>query len=375
MKICFIGTYDKNYSRNQIIFNGLNDLGVKYEEIHVAPVVDRLDNKKHLTFLPVLKRILNKLSLVPISIKSYKKLFTSDILFVAYPGYLDFPFAFLVAKLIRKKLVFDPLITLYVSFVEDFGILKQNSLFARLIRIYERLTYNAADLLLADTKLIGDFYNGVYKVPLSKIRVVYLGANDRIYKPTIFTNYSKQINVVYYGLYNPIHGVEYIIEAARICRDNKNIKFLFIGDGQTYEKNYALAKEYNLTNITFYKDLTEKNSIELLKAADIFLGLFKESDTVDRHIPNKVVQGAALGKVVVTPKRNSLKNVFTHKKDIYFCKPESGESIAEAILTLQNDVELRKKISLNASKLYLGKFTSRRIASKLLKVCKELYEK
>src|SRR3989344_5089452 len=51
--------------------------GVKYEEIHVAPVVDRLDNKKHLTFLPVLKRILNKLSLVPISIKSYKKLFTS----------------------------------------------------------------------------------------------------------------------------------------------------------------------------------------------------------------------------------------------------------------------------------------------------------
>lgn len=371
MKICFIGTYDRNYSRNQVIFNGLGDIGAEFEEIHVDLAVTKLDNEKHMSLMSVLKRILKKLGLVSKTFRNFRKILNSDVLFVAYPGVLDIPFVFFVAKVARKPLIYDPLVSTYVNVVKDFGILSRNSITARLMWLYEKVTFNAPDILLADTEMMRKFYHNVYKVPLSKIKILYLGANDRLYKSTDFVNYSHNVNVVYYGLYNPIHGVEFIVEAARICINNKSIKFVFIGDGQTFEKIFNLAKKYKLINITFYKDLTEKDSMGLLRKADIFLGLFKKSETVDMHIPNKIAQGAALSKAVITPKSESLQDIFIHKKNIFFCKTDSGESIAEAILTLQQDTKLREKISKNASRVYLNYFTPRKIASSLANICQE----
>jgi len=371
MKICFFGTYDKNYSRNQMIFNGLADLGIKYDEVHVDLAVIKLQNKQHLSIFPVLKRILRKLMLFPEVLKDFKKIKSCDVLFVAYPGHLDMPLAYVVAKLTKKPLVYDPIITLYEAFTEDFKILKPTSLFARLLYLYEKMIFNMPNVLIADTKMQKDFYHEKFNVPLDKIKIVLLGANDRIYNFSGHINSSEKIKVVYYGLYNPVHGVEYMVEAARICKDNTNIEFIFVGNGQTYEYNFNLAKKYKLKNITFYKDTTEKDGMDLLKSADIFLGLYKKSSTVNRTIPNKVIQGAALGKAVITQEGEVLKTVFTDKKNIYFCKANDAESLADAILTLQRDTKLRKAISLNASKLYLDNFTPEVMGTTLLKICED----
>jgi glycosyltransferase involved in cell wall biosynthesis len=353
-----------------MIFNGLDDLKIKYDEVHVDLPVTKLQSKQHISILPVISRILRKFILLPVTLKEFKKIKNSDVLYVAYPGHLDMPLAYIVSRIAKKPLLFDPMFSLFETFTDDFKILESTSLFAKLLYLYEKLIFNMPNVLIADTELQKEFYHKRYGIPLNKIKVVYLGANDRIYNFSELKNNTNITNVVYYGLYNPVHGVEYIIEAARVCKGEKNVKFTFVGNGQTYEDNFRLAEKYKLENITFYKDMTEKDSMDVLKEADIFLGLFKRSNTVNRSIPNKVVQGAALGKAVITQEGDVLKTVFTHRKDIYFCKADSGKSLAEAILTLMRDTKLRKEISQNASKLYLHNFTPKVIGRKLIDTCK-----
>ena len=372
MKICFFGTYEKNYSRNQMIFNGLADLGIKYDEIHVDLTGIKIESRQHLSIFPVMRRILRKLVLFPIVIRNFKKILNCDVLVVAYPGHLDMPFGYIVAKLTNKPLLFDPLYSLKSTVTDDFKILDHKSFFAHILFWYEKLIFNMPDILIADTELQKYYYNENFQVPLKKIKIIQLGANDRIYNFSGYKERTGELNVVYYGRYNPMHGVEYIIEAARMCKKDETIKFIFVGDGQTFEDNYRLAKKYNLKNITFYKDKTEKDSLDILRNADIFLGLFEKSNTVNRSMPNKIIQGAALGKAVITQEGDVLKTIFTHKKDIYFCKAEDGESLAKAILILQKDPSLRKSVSLNAAKLYLENFTPKAIGESFLKICNEV---
>jgi glycosyltransferase involved in cell wall biosynthesis len=105
-----------------------------------------------------------------------------------------------------------------------------------------------------------------------------------------------------------------------------------------------------------------------LKKADILLGIFNHSDKGGRVIPNKVFQGLALGKPVITMKSIAVNEVLEHKKNIYFVEPNSPKSLAEAILDLKTKSLLRKKISQNSIIWFRGNYDSKAIGKKLLQI-------
>ena len=131
-------------------------------------------------------------------------------------------------------MVFDPLYALSTVFVSEFGLLSDSSRRAKLLRWIDKIVFRLPDIILFDTEISRDYYRKLFQIPLEKTRILYLGADDSIYKFSGIDPSKKTLTVVYYGLYNPMHGVEHIIECANLCRDDHDIKFFLIGKGQTY---------------------------------------------------------------------------------------------------------------------------------------------
>ncbi len=178
--------------------------------------------------------------------------------------------------------------------------------------------------------------------------------------------------MVYYGLFSPIHGVEFLINAAKLVEKEKSIQFILVGNGNAYEKNYQLAKKLKLKNVIFHKDMTEKDSFETLSKADVFTGFLLNHPVVARVVPNKVYQGLSLGKIVLTAFSPAIEGVLTNKKDVYLCKPNNPKSIAEAILDLKNNPNLAKSISKNGHDLFTKNFRPVSIGRDLVSYLKEI---
>jgi len=332
MKICFFGTYDKKYSSNKIILDGFKKNFIKVLEINNDIRITPLNNSNHLAILNLIKRLWIKLSLIPLIFKNLSKIKKCDAIYVGYPGHIDILISYPLAKLLGKKLIFYPCIILYITFTEDVNLFTKDSIYAKLLKIYERFIYKLPDLIYT--------YSGVKN--------------------------SKNLNVVYYGLYSPLHGVEHIINAAKILKNQKNVKFLMVGDGQTFDQNYKLAKKNKLKNVIFYKDATEDNAKEILNSGHLFLGHAQKSPTVFRTLPNKVYQGLALGKVVITADTPASRGVFNHLGNAYLFKPANPKDLAKGILLLSKNPKLVSKIAENGYKLYISRFTPKMIAKKII---------
>lgn len=372
LTVCFFGAYDKTYTSNLIVMNGLKENGVKIVEVNSNIKVTRLDSKKDMGWWQLMKRVLRKYKLIGEIARHIPDIKKCDAIYVGYPGHFEVLPAFIIGKIFRKKVFFFPVIVFYTGFVDDQGILEKNSLLARIIKLGEKLIYSMVDVVLPDTPLQKQHLIKLFNLPESKLRVLPIGADGKAYKYTPYINMETKINCTYYGLYTPLHGVEHIIEAAHILKDDCDIKFTFVGNGKTFQENFDRAKKLGLDNVEFFHNTPESEHVAILQKADLFFGFLQDHPTVTRVIPNKVYQGLALGKVVVTADSPVARSVFTHKKDIYLVKPSDAKDLAEKILELKNNPELRKQIAENGYQLYQQKFTPKAIGKALVKYIEEV---
>lgn len=370
--VCFFGTYDKNYTSNKLMLQGLKDNGVKVVEVNAHIPVTRLDTKKDMNWLNIVTRIWNKKKIFSEIIKHWSQIKQCDVIYVGYPGHFDVFFAWLLAKFTGAKLIFNPLLIIYTGFAEEQGILNKNSLLGQGIKLAEQTVYKLCDMVFADTPFQKKFLMQDLNVPEKKLRILAIGADDQYYRYTPYKNDRKKINVVYYGLYSPIHGVEYLIDAANQLKNDKDIVFTMVGNGNTFEKNYQRAKKLQLTNVKFFNNTPVEDHPAIIEKADIFLGFLQKHPSVERIIPNKVYQGLALGKVVLTADAPVTRSMFKHKGNMYLVKPADVDALVDALKELKNQPALRKKIAQNGYKLFTENFNPKAVGRQLIEYVQEI---
>lgn len=372
MKICFFGAYDKTFTSNKMILKGFMENNIDVVEINAHTKVTKLTTTQEMSFFEIIKRILRKFRIITALVKNFNSFAKTDVIYVGYPGHVDVFFAYPIAKIFGKKLVFNPLLIIYNGFADEQGILNKKSMLGKLIKFAESLCYRLCDMVFADTLFQYNHLKKDFNIPEKKLRVLPIGADDTGYKYSPYKNSAKKVHVVYYGLYSPVHGVEYIVEAASMLKNDGNVRFSFVGKGNAFEKNFKRAKDLGLTNIDFYPDLTEENSLSMLQSSDIFLGFLLQHPTVERVIPNKVYQGLALGRVVLTADSEVTRSVFTNRKDAYLCKPSDAKALASAIVWLKDNPELRASIAANGYNMFKNKFAPKVVGKQLINYISEI---
>lgn len=370
LKVCFFGTYRANYNRNEMMIAGLRLNGVEVIECHETlwhGIEDRVEAtsggwKKPSFWWRILKTYTRLL-------KKYISMGDFDILWVGYPGQFDVFLAWILAHLKRKPLVWDILMSIYLVALER-NLDERSSFTVKMLRRFERIALRLPDLLIQDTPQYVEWLHKTHKVPLEKFKLVPIGVDDRNF--FVVPPKSKpehMFRVVYYGTFIPNHGVEFIIEAANMLRNDTEIHFDFIGRGPDLAKVQALVKEYGLQNASFIDWMEKSELVQFVAKADVILGTFSTTQQSLMTVHNKVYEGMAMKKALITGNSPAVRNQFTHREHIYLVERKNPKAIADGILDLKNNPQLASHIRENGHQLifddYVLQATGRKTRSYL----------
>ena len=180
------------------------------------------------------------------------------------------------------------------------------------------------------------------------------------------TNLKNKFLVLFWGSFIPLQGVEYIVKAAKRLEKCSDVQFQIIGRGQEHKKILKLADKLKISNIDFVDRISYEVVPKYIKKADVCLGIFGDTQKTQRVIPNKVYEAIAMEKPVITADTPAARELFIDRKNILFCKTADPEDLAEKILELKNNKDLREKIAKGGYKVFKNYATPRIVVRNLL---------
>ena len=357
MRVCYFGTYRANYSRNQIMIEGLRRNGVEVVECHERlwrSLEDRVDLASGGWLRPGFWR--RALRTYARLLRRYRRVGDYDVLIVGYPGQFDVFLARLLSRLRRKPLVWDIFMSIYLIALER-GLTERSSATVSLIRRVERIACRLPDLLILDTAEYVVWFQTTHNISPERFRLVPTGADDRTFGPLA----NKRIDdglfrAVYYGTFIPNHGVEHIIEAARLLTADPNIRFELIGEGPDKDKAVTLARHYNLSNVDFVGWLAKEELVSQVSKADVCLGVFGTTPQSLMTVQNKIYEGLAMARPVITGDAPAVGQALVHGEHLYLCDRANPQALADAVRTLKANPDLRRRLAQNGYHLYRQEF-------------------
>ena len=211
MSVCYFGTYERNYPRNSIFLEGLRRNAVTVFECHV-PLWEKTVTKGEkfgfsITF--ILRFFIAQFRLLFRYVFFIPK---HDIIIVGYIGHLDIFLAKMIAFFGRKKLVFNPLVSLYDTVIVDRGYFTTSSIKARLMRFLDRSACKMSDVVLLDTEAHIQYFRNELDLPNINFKRLFVGADDRLFSPEQTAKPKNNFHVMFIGKFIPLHGIEKIIE-------------------------------------------------------------------------------------------------------------------------------------------------------------------
>ncbi len=362
VSVIFFGAYDSAYPRNAVLRRGLEEDGAGVRECRVST------RWRFWARYPLLVlRFLGSGRAARARDASARRRF----LFVPEFCAKDVPLAKLIGLLTARPVIFDPLAARFETKILDWRRKPPSSLTAWWNFRIDAVSFRLADLILADTDAHRDYFQRTYALKPGKTAVLPVGCDDRIFRPLPFspgTGEHRPFDVLFFGSFLPLHGVEIIAEAALLLAEETDIRFRFIGEGQTYPKVRSFFEEHKLRNAQFLGRLPLARLPSEIAKADICLGVFGRTEKSRRVVPHKIYQALAMGKAVVTARSPAVDEYFTHRRSIYLCDEPLPASLALAILELRRDAHLRGALAAEGLRVLRAGFTPRVIGSRLLEI-------
>lgn len=284
---------------------------------------------------------------------------SADADFVLVPAFRHKDVAW-VKRYSKAPVVFDPLISHYLTRVIDYGqYYKAPTKF-----LLDWRTIGKADLLISDTLEMKKYYARNFGVPERNIGVVQDGYISEEFYPRELKRTDARFHVGFYGSFVPLQGTDVIVRAAAILR-KEDIVFEIIGAGATFANFESFIRKNGLTNLKLHGWLKHEELPDALAKMDLCLGIFGRSGKANRVVPNKLFHYAAMKKCIITREAAALHEVFTPGKDIVAigCSPEK---LAEEIMSLRSDTQRRNGMAEGAFRTISSGYNEIKIADALL---------
>jgi len=338
MTICYFGIYNPDYARSRVLINGLKQNGINVIECN--------------------SRRYGLLKYFDLFRKHWQIRGKYDFLLVGFPGYQ----AMVLARaLARQPIIFDAFSSLYDSMVFDRRIVGPKSVRAKYYWFLDWFSCRLADRIIIDTNAHIGYYMDKFGIKKEKFIRVFVGADERIMRPVIAESNKDYFLVHFHGSCVPLQGIEYILAAAKIL-ESENIKFKIIGS--KIKKNF---KDESLLNVDFLDDAPYGKLPQQMAMADICLGIFGNTNKARRVIPNKVFEALAVGRAILTGNSPAIRELLVDRENALFCRLADSQDLADKIMELKNNSELRENIAQKGRELFNQELTSRKIIENLLK--------
>jgi glycosyltransferase involved in cell wall biosynthesis len=266
--------------------------------------------------------------------------------------------AWLVAKLERKPLVWDVFMSTWLI-ARERGLESRSSLSVSALYAVEWLALRLPNLLIQDTKQYVDWFSANFGVPRRRFALVPTGADSDLFSP--FPSGEDRDGVaftaLYYGSYIPNHDAPTIVRAAALLKDRRDVRFVMIGDGPQRAECLAEAQRLALPNIRFVDWLSQEALKREIAAADLCLGAFGNTPQSRMTVQNKIYECLAMGKPVLTGASDAVADAVVVGEEIAVCARRDPQALANAIVALHNDSDLRQRLAANGAARFQRDYT------------------
>jgi glycosyltransferase involved in cell wall biosynthesis len=374
--ICLFGSYNHNLPSSTLISSGLKQyVSDDYTVITVhEPVpVDFIQRPEHLSVVNILKRFVNRVKAFTRLVLRTPEALKADVFVILTPGQTDVLLTLVYKFLFGKKIIYIPQISLFDvmrTILVDRPIMRP---LIKLSYLIERKLFNLCDVVLFNTKQEVAYHKDLLNLPSLKTGVVPLGADDSLFYPNEKTKKSSIFEVLYYGEYIPAHGAQTVAICALLLESHKDIHFTMIGEGKGKPAAMEIIEKAKLKNVTVKGWMSPQELATHVRQADLVMGFLGNGELVERAIPNKVYQGMASGKCVVTGESVAIRESLEHGQNIYVIAGENAKSLAETILLLKNNEKLRENIANQAYTTFTNRFNRHALAEQIVRVAESLY--
>lgn len=88
---------------------------------------------------------------------------------------------------------------------------------------------------------------------------------------------GPQVTFIYAGAHGPANGLDTLLDAANLLRDDDRIRILAVGDGPDKDRLVGRAAELRLTNLEFRPSVPKARVPDVLQGADVGLMLLRDT--------------------------------------------------------------------------------------------------
>ncbi|MCI0679717.1 glycosyltransferase [bacterium] len=344
--VCFFGIYDPGYARSKVLMRGFRENGFRIVEC-------RADPKEH----PGLKKYLKLF-------REYRKTRREkfNVILVAFPGQTV---VWLAKLLFRQPIIFDAFLSLYNSNTEDRKVYGKMSIRGVKDWFLDWHSSRLASRVLLDTEEHIRYFAETFGIGKEKCVRVFIGCDEDIFFPGRAGEKNAIFTVEFHGSFIPLQGIDVIIRAAKLLENEQDMIFQIIGSGDKLGMR-ALADDLSVSNILFLGKKAPHEIPFFVQRADIVLGIFGITAKTPLVIPNKVYEGIACGRAVITANTPAAREFFIDTKNIVFCEAGNPEDLARKILMLKDNDTMRESIGREARKLFLDRLMAKMLVEDIV---------
>lgn len=265
-----------------------------------------------------------------------------DVVIASSPTLAAFLPGLIAASRWRTKLVLE-VRDLWPESVVALGGMRPQGIAARAAYGFEEAAYEQADLVVALTPGIRDrlLQRGV--VPSDRCVVIPNGV-DLATLPVVARasarerlGFGDRFVAVYAGAHGVANGLDQLVDAAELLRDDPDIVLLSIGDGPERERLCRETAARGLENLRWLPAMPRDELFGYLCAADAGIVSLRDTPTFHTVYPNKMFDYMAARIPVVLGVEGVAAEVVTRAEAGVCFPPQRPHALAQALLDLRTD--------------------------------------
>lgn len=272
-----------------------------------------------------------------------------DVLIVSSPNFFSVISAFIISRLRRVPYIFE-VRDLWPGIFIELDVLRNRCLI-KMLEAVELFLYRKAALVVPVTN--GFAGNMIRRgIPSHKIKVITNGVDLDRYKPgqgdaNLRAKIGLSVDrfvILYIGAHGISHGLPKVLDAAESLQAEKDIHFLFVGEGAVKSNLITLAGRKRLQNVIFLPGQTRDKVVEFYRLADVCLVPLRDVPGLNSFIPSKMFEIMGCGKPIIAPLRGESADILTRSGAALVIPPENPVELVRAIKVLKSNPEKRRRM-------------------------------
>lgn len=258
-------------------------------------------------------------------------------------------FAAFAPKLMGAKVILDIHDIVPEFYASKFGV-DRSSLSFRLLTLVERASISFCDHVIISNHIWKDTLTSRSVKP-EKCTVLMNYPDNSLFHRRIGHKHENDFRIIYPGTLNFHQGLDIAIKAFSLIREEvPNATIYIYGEGSSKPLLKQLVKNLGLEDRVQLKDFVPIKEIpEIMAAADLGIIPKRNDFFGGEAFSTKALEFMSLG-VPVIISRTKIDEYYFNDSIVKFFKPGNPESLAESMLLLIQNPEMRRSLAQNASK-------------------------